>query len=109
MCIKHPRNKYADVPESYLSHCKRRRRKALRARILKRHMIDFLKDSSHREMKYIKSTELHSDIPRTTRSVFPSSEKFLNRKRNSLKGVKSVTASLALTVIMYVPSSESRK
>ena len=45
----------------------------------------------------------------TSVSVFPSSERCLYKKRKCLKGGKSVTASSALTVIMYVPSSEARK
>ena len=52
---------------------------------------------------------LYSDIPRITISVFPSSERCLYKKRKCLKGGKSVTAPSALTVIMYVPSSEARK
>ena len=53
-------------------------------------------------MRFIGSTKPSSGIPRSTRSVFPSSERFLYRKRKSLKGGKSVTASSASTVIMYV-------
>ena len=69
----------------------------------------FLKNSSVKGMGSIASTVLYSDIHRITRSVFPSSERSLYRKRKCLKGGKSVTASSALTVIMYVPSSEARK
>ena len=69
----------------------------------------FLKSSSVKGMGSIASTVLYSDIHRITRSVFPSSERSLYRKRKCLKGGKSVTASSALTVIMYVPSSEARK
>ena len=60
-------------------------------------------------MGSIASTVLYSDIHRITRSVFPSSERCLYKKRKCLKGGKSVTASSASTVIMYVPSSEARK
>ena len=60
-------------------------------------------------MGSIASTVLYSDIPRITISVFPSSERCLYKKRKCLKGGKSVTASSALTVIMYVPSSEARE
>ena len=40
--IRHPRNKYPDVAESYLSYCKKRKRKASRTRMLKRRMIRLL-------------------------------------------------------------------
>ena len=60
-------------------------------------------------MGSIASTVLYSDIPRIIISVFPSSERCLYKKRKCLKGGKSVTASSALTVIMYVPSSEAKE
>lgn len=53
--IRRPRNKYADVAESYLSYCKKRKRKASRTRMLKRRMIRLLeklvmqRDAIHRE------------------------------------------------------------
>lgn len=53
--IRRPRNKYTDVAESYLSYCKKRRRKASRTRMLKRRMIGLLeklvmqRDEIHRE------------------------------------------------------------
>ena len=40
--IRRPRNKYPDVSESYLSYCKKRKRKASRTRMLKRRMIRLL-------------------------------------------------------------------
>ena len=40
--IRRPRNKYADVSESYLSYCKKRKRKLSRTRMLKRRMIRLL-------------------------------------------------------------------
>ena len=40
--IRRPRNKYADVAKSYLSYCKKRKRKASRTRMLKRRMIRLL-------------------------------------------------------------------
>ena len=40
--IRRPRNKYTDVAESYLSYCKKRKRKASRTRMLKRRMIRLL-------------------------------------------------------------------
>ena len=45
----------------------------------------------------------HYDIRRITRSAFPSSERFLYRKRICLKAGRPVTVLSALTVIMYVP------
>ena len=53
--IKRPRNKYRNVAESYLSYCKKRKRKASRTRMLKRRMIKLLekllmqRDEIHRE------------------------------------------------------------
>ena len=40
--IRRPRNKYRDVAESYLSYCKKRKRRASRTRMLKRRMIKLL-------------------------------------------------------------------
>ena len=107
--IRRPRNKYRNVAESYLSYCKKRKRRASRTRMLKRRMIKLLekllsqRDGIHSEYGAL------LDIPRIIISVFPSSERCLYKKRKCLKGGKSVTASSALTVIMYVPSSEARK
>lgn len=53
--IRRPRNKYTDVAKSYLSYCKKRKRKASRTRMLKRRMIRLLeklimqKDEIHRQ------------------------------------------------------------
>ena len=53
--IRRPRNKYTDVAKSYLSYCKKRKRKTSRTRILKCRMIRLLeklimqKDAIHRE------------------------------------------------------------
>ena len=53
--IRRPRNKYADVAESYLSYRRKRKRKASRTRMLKRRMIRLLeklliqRDGIHRE------------------------------------------------------------
>ena len=107
--IRRPRNKYRNVAESYLSYCKKRKRRASRTRMLKRRMIKLL------EKLLSQRDGIHSEygaLLRYTRiiiSVFPSSERCLYKKRKCLKGGKSVTASSALTVIMYVPSSEARK
>lgn len=55
LCIRRPRNKYADVSESYLSYCKKRKRKASRTRMLKHRMIRLLEkfimqmDKIHKE------------------------------------------------------------
>ena len=40
--IRRPRNKYRDVAESYLSYCKKRKRRVSRTRMLKRRMIKLL-------------------------------------------------------------------
>ena len=40
--IRRPRNKYRNVSESYLSYCKKRKRRASRTRMLKRRMIKLL-------------------------------------------------------------------
>ena len=40
--IRRPRNKYRNVAESYLSYCKKRKRKVSRTRMLKRRMIRLL-------------------------------------------------------------------
>ena len=53
--IRRPRNKYTDVAASYLSYCKKRKRKASRTRMLKRRMLRLLeklmtqRDEIHRE------------------------------------------------------------
>ena len=53
--IRRPRNKYTDIAASYLSYCKKRKRKASRTRMLKRRMIRLLEklitqqDDIHRE------------------------------------------------------------
>ena len=51
--IRRPRNKYTDVSESYLSYCKKRKRKASRTRILKRRMLRLL------EKLIIQRDEIH--------------------------------------------------
>ena len=57
--IRRPRNKYTDIAESYLSYCKKRKRKASRTRMLKRRMIRLLekliiqRDNIHREYGYL--------------------------------------------------------
>ena len=53
--IRRPRNKYKNVAETYLSYCKKRKRKASRTRMLKRRMLRLLekiliqRDEIHRE------------------------------------------------------------
>ena len=53
--IRRPRNKYRNVAKSYLSYCKKRKRKASRTRMLKRRIIGLLekllmqRDGMHRE------------------------------------------------------------
>ena len=53
--IRRPRNKYADVSESYLSYCKKRKRKASRTRMLKRRMNRLL------EKLLIQMDDIHRD------------------------------------------------
>ena len=51
--IRRPRNKYADVADTYLSYCKKRKRKASRTRMLKRRMLRLL------EKLIIQRNEIH--------------------------------------------------
>ena len=53
--IKRPRNKYKDVAESYLSYCKKRKRKTSRTRMLKRRMIRL------HEKPIIQRDEIHKE------------------------------------------------
>lgn len=53
--IRRPRNKYADVSESYLSYSKKRKRKASRTQMLKRRMIRLL------EKLIIQRDEIHKE------------------------------------------------
>ena len=53
--IRRPRNKYADIADTYLSYCKKRKRKASRTRMLKRRMIRLL------EKLLIQMDEIHRD------------------------------------------------
>ena len=59
--ISRPRNKYADVSESYLSYCKKRKRKASRTRMLKRRMIRLL------EKLIVQRDEIHKEYGRSLR------------------------------------------
>ena len=65
--IRRPRNKYRNVAESYLSYCKKRKRRASRTRMLKRRMIKLLEKLLSQGMGSIASTVLYSDIHRITR------------------------------------------
>ena len=109
LCIKRPRNKYADVPEPYLFYCKRRSRKASRIRILKRHMIRLLeklliqRNKIHRE--YETSRRYTQDYQKRLSII----RKVLEQEKELFEGCKVSDRILALTVIMYVPSSETRK
>ena len=105
--IRRPRNKYSDVSESYLSYCKKRKRKSSRTRILKRRMIRLLekliiqRDEIHKEygasLRYTKDYQKRLSV---IRKVLVQEKELL--RRNCLKAGKSVTASSVLTVIMYV-------
>ena len=101
--IRRPRNKYRNVAESYLSYCKKRKRRASRTRMLKRRMIKLLekllsqRDGIHSEygalLRYTQDYQKRLSIIR----------KVLVQEKKCLKGGRSGTASSALTVIMYVP------
>ena len=59
--IRRPRNKYNKVSETYLSYCKKRKRKASRTRMLKRRMIRLL------EKLLIQRDEIHREYGSTLR------------------------------------------
>ena len=59
--IRRPRNKYRNVAESYLSYCKKRKRKASRTRMLKRRMIRLL------EKLLIQRDEIHKEYGKSLR------------------------------------------
>lgn len=89
--IRSTRSKYRNEAESYLSYCKKRKRKASRTRTLK-HRITRLperffiqRDEIHREYGTLLQYTL--DYP----NVFPSSKRFLYKKRKCLMGGKSVS------------------
>ena len=95
--IRCPRNKYPDVSDSYLSYCKKRKRKASRTRMLiLLEKLIIQRDEIHKEygasLRYTKDYQKRLSIIR----------KVLVRRRNCLKAGKLMTASSALTVIMYV-------
>ena len=89
--IRRPRNKYADVPESYLSYCKKRKRKSSRTRKLKRRMTRLLekliiqRDEIHKEygtsLRYTKDYQKHLSIIR----------KVLVQAKELFEGRKSMT------------------
>lgn len=89
--IRRPHNKYENGAESYLLYCKKRKRKAPRTRMLKRRMIKLL------EKLLIQRDGVHKEygppcgISGITRNFFPSSERFLYRKRKCLRRERSVT------------------
>ena len=86
--IRRPRNKYTDVAESYLSYCKKRKRKASRTRMLKRRMIRLLekliiqRDEIHREygasLRYTQDYQKRLSIIR--RVLVQEKEMFEGRK-----------------------------
>ena len=101
--IRCPRNKYKDVAKSYLSYCKKRKRKASRTRMLKRRMIRLLeklliqRDEIHREhgtsLRYTRNYQKRLSIIR----------KVLVQEKDLFEGRKVSAVSSALTDIMYVP------
>ena len=66
--IRRPRNKYRNVAESYLSCCKKRKRRTSRTRMLKRRMIKLLekllsqRDGIHSEY-YLRAKSLSTSTP----------------------------------------------
>ena len=89
--IRRPRNKYRNVAVSYLSYCKKRRRKVSRTRMLKRRMIRLLekllmqRDGIHRE---------HGTSLRYTQDYLKwlsIIRKVLVQQKKCLKDEKSVT------------------
>ncbi len=86
--IRRPRNKYTDIAASYLSYCKKRKRKASRTRMLKHRMISLLekliiqRDDIHREhgssLRYTQDYQKRLSIIR----------KVLYRKRKLFEGQK---------------------
>ena len=86
--IRRPRNKYADVADSYLSYCKKRKRKASRTRMLKRRMIRLLEklliqmDEIHRKygtaLRYTKDYQKRLSIIRKV--LVQEKEMFEGRK-----------------------------
>ncbi len=97
--IRRPRNKYADGLESYLSYCKKRKRKVSRTRMLKHRMIRLL------EKFIIQKDEIHKEYGISLRYI-QGYQKRLFIIRKILVQVKelwtSITASFVLTVIIYV-------
>ena len=88
--IRRPRNKYSDVSESYLSYCKKRKRKSSRTRILKRRMIRLLekliiqRDEIHKEygasLRYTKDYQKRLSVIRKV--LVQEKELFEGRKVN---------------------------
>ena len=86
--IRRPRNKYKNVAESYLSYCKKRKRKASRTRMLKRRMIRLLekllmqRDEIHRKygnlLRYIQDYRKRLSIIRKV--LVQEKEMFEGRK-----------------------------
>ncbi len=86
--IRRPRNKYRNVAESYLSYCKKRKRRASRTKMLKRRMIRLLekllsqRDEIHREygtsLRYTQDYHKHLSIIRKV--LVQEKEMFEGRK-----------------------------
>ena len=101
--IRRPRNKYANVAESYLSYCKKRKRKASRTRMLKRRMIRLL------EKLLIQRDEIHREHGTSLRYTLDYQKrlsiirKVLVQEKDLFEGRKVSAVSSALTDIMYVP------
>jgi hypothetical protein len=90
LSIRRPRNKYSDVSESYLSYCKKRKRKSSRTRMLKRRMIRLLekliiqRDEIHKEygasLRYTKDYQKRLSVIRKV--LVQEKELFEGRKVN---------------------------
>ena len=107
--IRRPRNKYRNVAESYLSYCKKRKRRASRARMLKRRMVKLLKSSSVKGMGSVRESGALLRYTQDYHKRLSIIRKVLVQEKEMFEGRKVSAASSALTVIMYVPSSEAKE
>ena len=105
--IRRPRNKYRNVAESYLSYCKKRKRRASRTRMLKRRMIKLLekllsqRDGIHSEygalLRY--TQDYHKRLSIIRKVLVQEKEMFEGRKAISIDG----------TIIYYMGPSPARE
>ena len=106
--IKRPRNKYADVSESYLSFIskKKRKRKALKNTdaCAKLYMIELLWKAHRTEDEIHEEYGRSPDIHRIIRNAFPIIRKVLVQEKELFEGRKVNDRIVASTVITYVLS-----